>query len=533
MTPFRGLRSAVALLAACAAVLAAAPNAAAAPVDDSLLVRLDSGRIRGQDTGTARTFEGIRYAAAPVGPLRWAYPRPVQPWHGVADATKPGNRCPQQGAFASGTEDCLFLNVTAPRETTPGESLPVMVWIHGGGYTHDAGSLYDAQRLASAGHVIVVTINYRLGVFGYFGHPLLLGSGNFGLADQIAALQWTQRNAAAFGGDPDNVTLFGQSAGGMSTCALLTSPAARGLFDRVIVSSGSCMLDWQEGVLYPSSPPLRPYTSRATVASDGAALAAKLGCGRSQDAVDCLRGKDVSTLLSHTQEFANHLAFHTPLLPLDPAEALRLGAFHRVPVLSGGTRDEMRSYVASIAHSEPITAERYVRLVRNSFGASADAVLKRYPLSGYRSPALAWAAVTTDSAWTCPTHEGQRLLARHVPVYAYEFADEHAPNLTRLGLPGLAQSPQSIGAAHATDLPYLFDLGGTHIPLAPAQERLSRQMIEYWTTFARTGDPNGADSPHWPRYTGPETTLTLAPDAIRPAADDTTHHCDFWNGRAS
>lgn len=178
------------------------------------IVKLDSGRVRGVDNGKVRTYQGIRFALPPVGERRWKHPTRIKPWKGVADATKPGQSCVQTEAGKQiGGEDCLFLNVTAPakRAATP---LPVMVWLYGGGYTTGVGSAYDAQRLADQGNVIVVTPNYRLGAFGYFGLAGLSGSGTFGLADQLEALRWTKRNAAAFGGDARNVTLFGESAGG-------------------------------------------------------------------------------------------------------------------------------------------------------------------------------------------------------------------------------------------------------------------------------------------------------------------------------
>lgn len=530
----RSLRAAATLLAACTgAALIAAPSAVGDPTHDRrLVVRLDRGLIRGTDTGLARVFSGIRYAAPPVGRLRWAYPLPATPWRGIRDATRPGNRCPQTGAYASATEDCLFLNVTTPRQPSD-KPLPVMVWLHGGGYTHGAGSLYDAQRIASQGNVIVVTVNYRLGVFGYFGYPGLPGSGNFGLADQIAALRWVQRNARAFGGDRHNVTLFGQSAGAMSACALLSSPAVAGLFDKAILSSGSCLLDWPTGVLYPTATAQTPYTSRATSLADGAALAETLGCGSDRHTMACLRQKPVSALLPHTGDFSNHLTYHTPLLPRNPADALRLGLVHRVPVVSGGNRAEMRSFIAGAAAADPITPERYPRLLRQAFGAKATVVARRYPLSEFASPALAWAAVTTDSAWSCPTSAADRLLARHTPVYAYEFADEHAPNLTPFALPGLPQSPRSLGVAHATELPYLFDLGGRRLPLAPAQRELANQMITYWTAFAHSGTPNTEGSPHWPRFTGHGPVQRLAPNAVHPTDYSIDHHCGFWRRVAS
>lgn len=496
-----------------------------APAADDPVVRLDSGLIRGVDTGKARTFNGIRYAAPPVGQRRWTYPQPVQPWEGIADATEHGNLCPQQGAFADrSAEDCLFLDVTTPRGHS-GEPLPVMVWLHGGGYTSDGGGLYDAQRMASQGNVVVVTVNYRLGIFGYFGHSGLPGSGNFGLADQLAALRWVQRNGHAFGGDTGNVTLFGQSAGAMSACGLLTSPVAAGLFHKAILQSGSCLLDWPNGVLFPSAPPQTPYASRATVEQTGARVAGQLGC-RDEDVVGCLRRKPVNELVEHTTTFANHLAYGTPLLPFAPAEAVRRGFFHRVPVISGGTRDEMRSFVGGAAMLDPITEKRYRELLRNSFGDDADAVSARYPRQDYASPAMAWATITTDVSWACNTRRGNRLLARHVPVYAYEFADRSAPNVNGIEVPGLP-----MGAAHASELPYLFELLGMDL-LTPKQRELADVMVRYWTTFAHSGDPNGGNDPVWPRFDGDGdgAVQQFAPDAVRPIDVAARHRCDFWDG---
>lgn len=526
----RWARTAIALCAASvvgAAVLALPGLATSA--SDPLVVGLATGQVRGVDTGVARTFSGIRYAEPPVGDLRWTPPKPAKPWSGIADATKPGKECaqtPVEGAPPATTgEDCLFLNVTTPRRPSA-EPLPVVVWFHGGGYTTGAGSQYDAQRMATEGNVVVVTINYRLGVFGYFGHPDLPGSGNFGLADQLAALEWTERNAAAFGGDNANVTLYGQSAGAMSACAMLTSPAAEGLVDKAILSSGSCLLDWPTGSMFPSAPASTPYSALATTESDGAAAAEKMGCGKDSDPVGCMRRKPVDDLLRDdvNQSFANHLTYDTPLLPNNPADALREGQFLRVPVISGGNHDEMRPFIAGAAMQQPITAERYPELLRNTFGDNADAVAARYPLSDYQSPALAWATVTTDSTWSCDTLAGDRLLAEHTPVYAYEFADKNAPNVN-----GIESPDMPMGAAHATELPSLFDLYGQDL-LTPEQRPLAAQMIDYWTTFAHTGDPNSANSPRWRQFDEDAPVLSLAPepDGIRPADYAADHKCGFW-----
>ncbi|MEU3626238.1 hypothetical protein BS329_04645 [Amycolatopsis coloradensis] len=488
---------------------------------DPLVVRTDAGPVHGKESGPARTYSGIRFAAPPVGEDRWKPPRPPEPWEDVADATKPGNICPQR--TGGGTEDCLFLNVTVPRDAGS-RRLPVLVWLHGGGYTLDAGSFYDARRLADQGDVVVVTTNYRLGVFGYFGLPGLAGSGDFGLADQLAALNWTQRNIAAFGGDPRDVTLAGQSAGGMSTCALLTSPAATGLFHKAAIMSGSCMLDWPTGGLIPNTDAQTQYSPLAETEADGVAAAARHGC-TGPDTIGCLRRLPATDLVKDHQTFANHLTYHTSLLPSDPAKALRRGTFHRVPIISGGTRDEMRAFIAGVHLVKPITEERYQEFLRASFGSRAAEVAAKYPSRDYESPAMAWATVTTDRSWACPTAEGNRLLSRRTPVHAYEFDDKNAPNVNVIEAPGLPH-----GAAHALELGYLFELHGKELPLQPEQKRLSEQMIAYWTAFIRTGDPNAAGSPRWDSFAHGGPVLSLAPDAIRPIDHVADHRCDFWAG---
>lgn len=500
--------------------MTAEPNTTVASTTDPLEVRLDSGVIRGADIGDTRMFSGIRYAAPPVGPLRWTLPQPVQPWEGVAEATEPGNASPQEDFPGATGEDCLFVNVTTPKEHT-GEPLPVMVWLHGGGLVMGAGSLYDARRLAAQGEVIVVTVNYRLGIFGFFGHPGLEGSGNFGFADQIAALQWTQRNAAAFGGDPGNVTVFGESAGGMSISALLTSPASVGLFHKAIISSGSGLLNWPKGTFFPGAPEVNLYPSREDNERAGAELAEELGYS-GPDAVDRLREKSVDELLAHNQKVSHGIAYGTPLLPTNPAVATAAGQFHRMPVISGMTRDENRSFIGSAVLIEPITEQRYTELLRESFGEKAQEVAGQYPLSEYESPALAWAAVTTDAAWAHSTLMGHQLLARHTSVYAYEFADRTAPNVNQLEVPGLP-----MGAAHGSDLPSWFDLGGQNL-LRPEQQELAHTMVDYWTSFAHTGDPNGPNTPRWLPFDEQGPVLRFDLDVVEPGPFIAEHRCEFW-----
>lgn len=517
----------------CLAGIWASPGAGEAHPSEPL-VRIDSGWIRGTDDGTVREFSGIRFARPPTGARRWRPPAPVRPWRGVADATEPGDPCVQMEAGEHiGSEDCLFLDVTVPSRPQHEGPLPVMVWLHGGGYTTGSGSTYDARRLAARGDVIVVTPNYRLGVFGYLGLEGLPGSGTFGLADQIAALRWTKRNAAAFGGDPRNVTLFGESAGGMSACALLTSPAARGLFDKAIIQSGSCLLEWVSGtyVPIPGMPSFTPYTSLEANRETGEAAAASLGC-REGEELECLRAMPVEELMTVNDTFASNLAYGTPLLPQEPAEALRSGEFARVPVISGGTRDEANGFIAGAAEAGiPVTEELYPQLVEGAFGDAADEVLAEYPMADFASPALAWATISTDRAWACPTLEANQLMAEHTRVYAYEFADRKAPNI------GDVPADFPPGAQHGSELPYLFDLGGEPWPtLSDEQWRLADRMIDYWTTFAHAGRPHAAGAPTWrPMRPGDTEALSLAPaggGGIRLVDVGAEHRCAFWDGLA-
>ncbi|PFG31853.1 carboxylesterase/lipase family protein [Paramicrobacterium agarici] len=483
-------------------------------------VTLDTGRIRGRRTRHARVFSGIRYAAPPVGDRRWAAPAPADAWSGVADATKPGPLCPQPGLPAAMIdEDCLFLNVTTPRHE-PADPLPVMVWLHGGGFTTGGGHLYDAQRLAAQGNVAVVTINYRLGVFGYFGYAGLPGSGTFGLADQLEALRWVRRNAAAFGADPHNVAVFGQSAGAMSIGALLTSPDAAGLFDRAIMQSGSPMLHWPRGIMFPRSPEHSPYLHLSHVEASGARLADQLGCG-GEDAVARLRSLDSATLVEHTGDFANHLAWGTSLLPRHPADAVRNGLVHDVPILSGITRDEMRPFIAGAHQVNPITDERLPEFLANSFGDHASAVADAYDAS--RGSALVtWSAIATDSSWAYAVHREHELQASRAPVYAYAFADRTAPNVNGAEIPGFP-----MGAAHAADMPYLFDLGGEDM-LTAEQHALADEMIGLWASFAHDGEPSAAHSPPWPRFDEGQFVMGFDERGARQVDFRERHRLDCW-----
>ncbi len=497
-----------------AGVVFAAPVGSATAVDGPV-VATAAGAVRGQEVGNSQVFQGVPYAAPPVGQARWRTPRPAGRWSGVRDATRSGPACAQlPGELPEGStsEDCLYLNVTAPAGA---KRRPVVVWVHGGGFFMGAGANYDARRLAERGDVVVVTLNYRLGVFGFFGMPGLEGAGTFGLADQQAALRWVRTNIGAFGGDPRNVTVAGQSAGAMSVCAQLTSPRAAGLFDKAVLQSGSCATEWLDNFEYRGERAATMFQPLSSVTEHGQQVAADLGCAD----VACLRNLPATDLMAVHQAFIQP-AYDTPVLPRYPGEAVRDGRFHRVPVLSGTTHDEATPWIAAYDNGAPMSKQTFDEVLTDTFGASADEVRAEYP-SG--SAARTWAAIVTDRMWACPQYTTSRGLAARTRVHQYEFADPSPPPLTP------APPTMPLGAQHASDLWSFFDLGGHRPPFSPAQQRLSTQMIDYWAAFARTGDPARADGPDWPRLTAHRPHVqSLAPDDITGVDFATEHHCAFW-----
>lgn len=504
------------LLAGCATATDDKPE-----TQDPLAVATTTGVLHGSSVGGTRQYLGVRYAQAPTGDLRWALPQPAPESDDTVDATSYGARCPQgTGADVQTDEDCLFLNVTVPAAAAD-EPLPVVVWWHGGGFTAGAGSDYDATRFAEQGNVIVVTVNYRLGMLGYLGLPGLEGSGNFGLADQLLALKWANDNASAFGGDPDNVTVMGESAGGMSACAALGSPEAEGLVDKAILMSGSCLIEWPDNTFYPGTPSVTPYTTIADSESTGTMVAADLGCA--DDTMECLRKLPVEPLLAESGWYGNGLAYGTDLLPQNPADAVRNGGVLPVPVISGGTENEHRSFVGGAILADPsvLTDDTYSEMLEKSFGAEAAAVEERYPREAFDSAPLAWATMVTDVAWACPTLRGADLLAQRADVWSYEFADETSADVSNVSASGLPQ-----GAAHATDVPYTFDVGGKDLITGPGQKELADTMIGAWSDFARTGNPGDA----WPRTTdGTGPVLEFGNPTVAVGDYFDAHRCGFWN----
>jgi para-nitrobenzyl esterase len=452
-------------------------------------VRTDTGFVSGTVINAQRTFQGIPFAAPPTGDNRWRDPRPVRPWQGVLDATRPGPRCAQDagpGSPASDAEDCLYLNVTTPANAV---DRPVMVWLHGGGFTSGAGSDYGVDQLVRNGSV-VVTVNYRLGAFGYFGFPGLPGSGAFGLKDQQQALDWVRRNIRQFGGNPHNVTLFGASAGGLSTCAQLTSPRTSGLFHRAIIQSGPCQL----GIPVGENQVQHTWASRADVEQAGAK--APHGCTD----VQCLRRLSVQQVKALTPLFSSP-AYDTEALPENPITALRHGRFHHVPVLAGTARDELTVFVAMVY--PPLDANGYVQALTQSFGAAkAKQILAVYPAQG-GDERKQLSNVLTAMTSACTTDE----LRAQTRAFGYEFAEPEPPMI----FPGMPEF--DYGAYHGSELPFVLRYGG--VTLNDAQRKLSDEMVRAWTRFAQTGRPG------WAR----QDVRLFATEQVAPA----DRRCDLWS----
>lgn len=487
---------------------------------DDAVARTDSGKVRGVVADDYRLFQGIPFAKPPVGELRWRSPRRPDRWPGVRDATKQGNRCAQLPP--GGSEDCLYLNVTTPR--TKGLK-PVVVWLHGGGLSFGSANDFDARRFATLGDVVVVSPNYRLSVFGFFGHRGLPGSGGFGLEDQQAALTWVKRNIASFGGDPRRVTLMGESGGAQAVCQHLAAPSSRGLFDRAIMQSGSCSMTFPLHGLTVNEPAGGPLVPLRDAEKRGADAAAKLGCTDPRTAIACLRTKPAAELVTTWQGavIQTPAAYGGRVLPTDPRIVLARGDFHRVPVITGTTRDE--ATLSAGALPRPFTDSAYRGLLGEAFDDDAGAIAAKYAASGDVSPGQAWSNVMTDRVFTCNQLEDARLLARWTPTYVFEFSDPTPPT-------GYFTFPDDVeaGAFHSSEVAYFFAVAFFETHFTPEQERLVAAMIGYWSRFAASGNPNGDGLPKWRRLDR-ANAQSLAPDAIGPVNVAVEHRCAFWADR--
>lgn len=491
------------------------------------------GTVRGVEGAGVRAFLGVPYAAPPIDDLRWRAPQPIEAWSGIRDATRIGADCVQAigpeavlgggGGVVVGNEDCLFVNVYAPvpdqvRDDKASEARPVMVWLHGGAFTIGAGANYDPSRLAIEQDRVVVTVNARLGALGWLAHPGFEADGegvggNFGLMDQQAALRWVQANIAAFGGDPGDVTLFGESSGAWSACYLMASPGSDGLFHRVILQSGPC--------LEPQSLNAAQDQARA-----GVAFADGLGCAGDHP-VACLKALPAWRIAraASTRRGINGARSWGPVhsdatVPLSPPEAFASGAFVRVPVIVGTNADEGRLFATEVR-----THARYRNQNVWMYGEAAGAgALERYPVSE-AGPAVAIARSFTDSRFACPSDALRRLLARHVPVHGYEFVDPDVPFLVPDWIMGL-----DMGAYHAGEVASVFGTSWLFTDTgrwSPEQRALSQRMMRLWAGFRH----DSAFATDWPAVTsggGPVRLFDPAGDRMDESFH-ARHQCGFWD----
>ncbi|MET0309388.1 MAG: carboxylesterase family protein [Sphingomonas sp.] len=490
-------RAAIACLGLAGGLAAASPVASHGTQPQ---VRVRQGILRGVEAGgPVVAYKGIPFARPPVGDLRWRPPVPAPAWKGVREATRFGNACLQppsdpkglySGSMAATSEDCLTLNVWAPAGA---RKLPVMVWIHGGALAGGSSSesLYDGAKLARQG-IVFVSINYRLGLFGYLAHPALSAespqhlSGNYGLLDQIAALRWVHDNIAAFGGDSSRVTIAGESAGGLSVIALLASPQARGLFGKAITQSG----------YMPSYRTLHDATRGLLSGEDGGtALAKAAGLATVAE----LRAADLPTLFKAglATGWQPEPVIDGVVLKRQFAETFARGEQARVPVLAGFNEGEIRSLLFLMPRGVPADQAAYQADIGRRFGADAPAFLKVYPGADPKADAMAsmrdaiygWAAQNV----------ARRQAAMGQPAYLYFF---------RHSTP--AERARDLAAFHASEIPYIFGQVGADGALGPnwprppldrTEARLSDAMMRYWVSFVKTGVPAASGEAVWPRYT--------------------------------
>ncbi len=459
--------------------------------------RITNGVLEGvvSPDGKVRTFKGIPYAAPPVGPLRWKAPQPVLSWTGVRKAVEYPARSMQGRPYSDmifndngPSEDCLYLNLWMPEESTK-VKLPVMVWIHGGGYIAGSSSepRQDAGNLSKKG-VMVVSFNYRLGVFGFFAHPELAkesghnASGNYGLLDQVAALDWVKKNIAAFGGDPDNVTIFGESAGSCSVSVLMASPLARGLFHRAIGESGAHI-----------GATLR-MKSRDQAEQEGVKFAESALGTASLEALRAMPAQEVlEAAMKQPWDYFKPDVDGYFVLADCPSLYAAGGQMH-IPLLAGWNKNE-ENYYAFFDKDEP-TVQNYVGHAKARFGADAEAFLRLYPAATDAQAKQAAADFDGDKFMGYGTWKWLELQLKtgESQVFRYEF-DQTLP------LPADAKPGTEPTAPHASEIEFVFRvLSSRNLPWRAEDQMVSELISSYWTNFAKTGDPNGPGLPKWPEY---------------------------------
>lgn len=485
----------LAMVAAATLLWTGAAGIVAAPLTST---RIASGRLEGTASGQIASFKGIPYAAPPVGPLRWRAPQPAAAWEDAKRADSFRSVCVQDGSQSMGlpmAEDCLYLNVWTPAASRA-ERLPVMVWFHGGGFIGGgAGPLYDGAKFARNG-VVMVSLNYRLGPFGFLAHPALSaesghGSGNYGLLDQIAALRWVQRNIRAFGGDPRNVTIFGESAGALSVAMLAASPQAKGLFAKAISQSGGYMSAPRREDKQYGSPPL------ATAEAEGTAFLASAGATD----IAAARALDAKTIEAVFKSSGRQSwpTVDDYVLTGDPYRLYQQGRFNDTPILIGTNADEGSLFVKATDKVD------FARDVRDLGGEHHDAILAAYPHATAEEALQASRDLKRDLIFGWATWSWANLQTSHGRNKAFVYYLRHeTPAFPR-------------GATHAADIFLLFGVPLSSFGVGPEDAGLGDQMRRYWTNFAKTGDPNGPDLPVWQSYKpDAPAVLELAPTGMAP-----------------
>lgn len=493
-------------------------------------VQTESGMVSGMDAPPANacSWLGVPYAAAPVGELRWKAPQPHPDWTGVRKSVTFGDKCPQKstlGVFSAKnlkgmSEDCLYLNIYRPKKEG---KFPVMVWIHGGGYLFGSGKGYRGERLSEFGDVVVVTINYRLGVFGFFADRSLRdedpnqSTGNYGILDMIAAVKWVRDNIKNFGGDPGNITIFGESAGSWAVCTLIATPLASGLFQHAIMESQGCN----------ASEDLEKGYEKEKATSE------RLGCASNDLA--CLRKIPTLKLVNKgTPNFLKQgfslVAHHDGYVLSDsPLKMIRKGNYNHVPLIAGYNRDEFDAAVYLFGDFSRTLPSQYNEKLRENLELSETEfaqMTRLYPLDAFKNqPIKAFGKIASDFSIICPTYLGLAAAASHqAETYFYRFDYDNFRII------------KNVGALHSMEIPFVFnEVGpGAYSSLFSKRDlgdrqQLSKVMMGYWTNFAKTGNPNGPGLPVWPEFELKAQKLQVLDVNVRTENAKIQDRCSFFD----